>query len=177
MERALATLIRSVGAIGLSVVALGACGSNTSKPAASGSTSTSSSTSSSSAAPSTTASLSTVPPPIVEGRTEWSDATAKWKQLAPAAFRSTPEIAANDLAALLRGGDTSEVGQVDVASVQGGEPAVVVIRETGIPDDSVAAVDYEITLEPGDEGWVVSKARVQYSCRRGVDVTDATRCV
>lgn len=168
MERGLATFIRALGAIGLSAIALGACGSNASKPAASGSASTSSSTSTS---------LSTVPPPIVEGRTEWSDATAKWKQLAPSAFRSNPEAAAEDLAALLRGGDTSEVGLVDVASVQGGEPAVVVIRETGIPDDSVAAVDYEITLEPGDEGWVVSKARAQYSCRRGVDATDATRCV
>ena len=146
---------------------LSACGSSGSSAGDKPST-TSSSTS--------TTSTTTLPPGVVNGQTAWVDATAKWKQLAPTAFTSNPDAAAEDLAALLRGGDTSETGTVTVVSVQRGEPAVVVIRETGLPDDSVYSVDFEITLEPGDEGWVVSKARAQYSCTRGVDTTDPNRC-
>lgn len=103
--------------------------------------------------------------------------TERWKTLAPSAFAMNPEAAAQDLAALLGGGDPSAVGVVEVVSVARGEPAVVVIRESGLPDDSVSSVEYEITLEGSDEGWVVSRARAQYTCRRGVDVTNASRCV
>jgi hypothetical protein len=145
-----------------------ACGSDGSKPAASSSTSSSSTSSTTS---------TTAPPVAVAGETAWVDATAKWKQLAPTAFAKTPAAAAEDLAALLRGGGTSETGMVEVVSVQGGEPAVIVIRETGLPDDSVYSATYEITMQPGDEGWVVGSARVQYGCLRGVDTTDDTRCV
>lgn len=134
--------------------------------------STSSSTTSSTSTTSTTA-----PPAAVAGETTWIDATAKWKQLAPQAFAKMPAAAAEDLAALLRGGATSEAGMVEVVSVQGGEPAVIVIRETGLPDDAVYEATYEITMQPGDEGWVVSSARVKYGCLRGVDTTDDTRCV
>ena len=157
-------LVIAVVAAGL----LSACGSSGSSAGDKPST-TSSSTS--------TTSTTTLPPGVVNGQTAWVDATAKWKQLAPTAFKSNPEAAAEDLAALLRGGDTSETGTVTVISVQRGEPAVVVIRETGLPDDSVYSVDFEITLEPGDEGWVVSKARAQYGCTRGVDETNHDLCV
>lgn len=151
------------------VAVLAACGS--SNPNAGPST-TSASTS-----PVSPGSSTTIPAPVVEGRTAWVDVTDRWKALAPTPFDSSPEQAADDLAALWRGGDTSEVGLVEVAAVQRGEPAIIVIRERDIPDDSVAAVDYEITLQPSDEGWVLTKARAQRSCRRGVSSTDATLCV
>lgn len=152
----------------VAVGGLAACGSD--DPKATPSTAATS-------APVAPGSSTTIPEPIVEGRTKWVDVTERWKALAPTPFASNPEQAADDLAALWRGGDTSEVGIVEVVSVRRGEPAVVVIRERDVPDDSIAAVDYEITLEPGDEGWVVSKARAQQSCRRGVSTTDATLCV
>ena len=165
LRRALVFAI--VGAVGLA-----ACGSSGSTAATPSTTSSTSSASSTSATSSTT-----IAPGVVKGTTGWVDATAKWRALAPSAFRTSPEAAADDLAALLRGGDTSEVGAVQVVSVRRGEPAVVVIRETALPDDSVYSVDYEITLEPGDAGWLVSTARAKYSCRRGVDAADPTRCV
>jgi hypothetical protein len=152
---------------GALVLGVTACGSDGSKPATSSSTSSASSSTTS----------TTAPPVAVVGETEWVDATAKWKQLAPNAFATTPAAAAEDLAALLRGGGTSETGVVEVVSVQGGEPAVIVIRETGLPDDAVYSATYEITMQPGDEGWVVGSARVKYGCLRGVDPTDDTRCV
>ena len=102
--------------------------------------------------------------------------TERWKTLAPKAFKKGPEAVAEDLAALWRGGDTSEVGTVAVVSVRKGEPAVIVIRESDGPDEAVAWVDYEITFEPGDEGWVVSKARAQSTCRRAIDPADPTHC-
>ena len=163
MRRILVAAVAVVAA-----VSLAACGSSGSSAGDKPSTTSSSIT---------TTSSSTTPPGAVNGVTDWVDATAKWKALAPKPFRSTPETAAEDLAALRRGGDTSETGTVAVVSVKRGEPAVVVIRETGLPDDSVFAVDSEITLEPGDEGWVLSKARAQYSCTRGVDPTNHQLCV
>jgi hypothetical protein len=116
--------------------------------------------------------------PAAEGaQTAWRDVTARWQQLAPRPIPKGPAAVADDLAALLRGGDTSSVGQVEVAGVRTGEPLVVVIRETGVPDDSTAAVEYEITLEAGDEGWLVTSARGRSTCARGVDRTEPTRCV
>ena len=94
------------------------------------------------------------------GRTTWVDVTERWKALAPNAFSEGPDAVAEDLAALWRGGDTSDVGTVEVVSVKQGEPAVIVIRGRDGPDEAVASVDYEINLEPGHEGWVVSMARV-----------------
>ena len=161
MRRVLVTAVITAGL-------LAACGSSGSSAGDKPST-TSSSTS--------TTSTTTLPPGVVNGQTAWVDATARWKLLAPTTFTTTPEVAAEDLAARLRGGDTSETGTVAVVSVQRGEPAVVVIRETGLPDDSVYSVDFEITLEPGDEGWAVSKARAQYSCTRGVDETNHDLCL
>jgi hypothetical protein len=155
--------------VGSMLLAAG-CGSDGSKPAASSSTSSSSTSS-------TSTTSTTAPPVAVAGETAWVDATAKWKQLAPNAFAETPTAAAEDLAALLRGGGTSETGVIEVVSVQGGEPAVIVIRETGLPDDSIYSATYEITMQPGDEGWVVGSARVKYGCLRGVDTNDDTRCV
>jgi len=111
------------------------------------------------------------------GRTAWVGGPGTGRRLAPGAWSNALGAAAEDLAALLRGGATSETGVVEVVSVQGGEPAVIVIRETGLPDDSIASATYEITMQPGDEGWVVGAARVKYGCRRGVDPTDDTRCV
>ncbi len=147
----------------VALVGLAACGSNGSKPVASSSSSTSS--------------TSTTGPADNFGQTEWVDVTGRWKALAPKAFDASPDAVAEDLAALLRGGPTSEVGVVEVVSVQRGEPALVTIRETGLPDDATASIETEITLEPGDEGWLVSSARARQSCRRGVATTDPTGCM
>ena len=94
----------------------------------------------------------------------WSDVTAAWKTLAPGPYAEGRQQVADDLAALRRGQDTSEVGQVSVAKVGTGEPLVVVLSETGVPDAQVARVDTEITLEGGDQGWSVSSARRQSVC-------------
>lgn len=145
-------------------VALG-CGSDGSSPkSASTSTTASSSTTTSTRAP-------------TGEQTAWREDTARWQQLAPTPIAKGPDAVAEDLAALLRGGDTSEVGQVEVVDVRTGEPLVVVIRESGLADDSTAAVTYEVTLEPGDEGWLVSRARARSTCVRGVDATDPSLCV
>ena len=143
-----------------------ACGSDGSRPRARGSSTST-----------TSSSTSTTAPPVVGGRTDWGDVTAQWKALAPNAFAKGPEAVAEDLAALWRGGDTSEVGRVGVASVQRGEPLRIVIVERDVPDDAVLQIDIEITLEGGDEGWVLSSARAQYECRRGVADGDPTVCV
>ncbi len=145
----------------VAVVATG-CGSDGSAPAASSSSSSS---------------TTTTVPPVVGDRTDWTDTTSQWKAIAPKAFDEGPDAVAQDLAALRRGGPTSEVGEVTVLDVRRGEPLVVVVQETGVPDDTVAAIETEITLEGGDEGWVVSRARSRRTCVRGVDATDATLCV
>jgi len=94
----------------------------------------------------------------------WADVTAAWKTLAPGPFASGRQQVADDLAALRRGQDTSEVGQVSVAEVRRGEPLVVVLSETGGPDIEVTRVDTEITLEGGDQGWSVTSARQRSVC-------------
>jgi len=94
----------------------------------------------------------------------WSDVTAAWKTLAPGPYAEGRQQVADDLAALRRGQDTSEVGQVSVAGVGTGEPLVVTLSETGVPDVQVARVDTEITLEGGDQGWSVSSARRHSIC-------------
>jgi hypothetical protein len=94
----------------------------------------------------------------------WSDVTAAWKTLAPGPYAEGRRQVADDLAALRRGQDTSEVGQVSVREVRGGEPLVVVLSETGVPDVQVARVDTEITLEGGDQGWSVTAARRHSIC-------------
>jgi hypothetical protein len=145
----------------LGVVATG-CGSDGSTPAAS---------SSSSSTPSTTR-----VPPVAGEQTDGTNATSQWKALAPNAFAEGPDAVAQDLAALRRGGPTSEVGEVTVLDVRRGEPLVVVLRESGVPDDAVVAIETEITLEGGDEGWVVSTALSRRTCARGVSPTDARLC-
>jgi hypothetical protein len=159
------TLIAGTALFALAAGGLAACGSGDDA----------SSTTSSTVAGSTS---STLPPDEVVGaQTEWVDETDRWRAVAPEPFDAGPEVVADDLAALLRGGDTSETGLVEVAAVETGEPLVVVLRETGLADDSVSGADHEITLEASEGGWVVVGARVQYSCYRGVDETDATLCV
>ncbi len=146
------------------VVAAG-CGSDGSTPAASSSSS------------SPTSSTTTTVPRVAGQQTDWTDTTSQWRAIAPTAFDEGPDAVAQDLAALRRGGPTSEVGAVTVLDIRRGEPLVVVLQETGVPDDSVTAIETEITLEGGDEGWVVSRARSRRTCARGVDATDATLCV
>jgi hypothetical protein len=114
-------------------------------------------------------------PPAVDGRTEWRDVTPEWRALAPQPFDAGPDAVAEDLAARARGGDTSTVGQIEVVAVDRGEPLVVVLRETG-GDDVVQQTDIEITLQPDEAGWVLSKARARDTCYRGVDESDPTRC-
>ncbi len=149
----------------LAVGVVGGCGSDGD---------TAASTSSSSAA---TSSTTLAPDPLQQGRTEWSDDTARWRALVPAPLAMGPTEIAEQLAALLRGGDTSETGMVEVVAVGRGEPLVIVLRETGLGDDSVSGVDHEITLEGSESGWAVVSARRQSSCYRGVDETDATLCI
>ena len=103
--------------------------------------------------------------------------TTEWKSRAPGPFAKGPEAVAEDLAAAWRGGDTSEVGQISVVAVRPGEPLVVVLRETGGADATVATTDVEVTLEGGDEGWAVIAARAQDTCAGSVDPADPTKCV
>ena len=138
-----------------------ACGSDGSSPGGGGSSSSSSTSTSTTTA--------------AQGTTGWTDVTAAWKTLAPAPIAKSPEQVAEDLAALRRGQDTSEVGEVTVTSVRRGEPAVVVLTETGGPDEAVVSTETEITLEPGDEGWAVSAARQRSTCFRA-PAPDATTC-
>jgi hypothetical protein len=140
-----------------------ACGSDGSTTKGGGSSSSSTSTSTSTTLP------------AGEGTTAWSDVTAAWRSLAPARFAKSPAQVAEDLAALRRGQDTSEVGEVAVTSVRPGEPAVVVLTETGGADAAVVSTETEITLEPGDEGWAVSAARQRSTCFRA-PAPDATSC-
>ena len=150
---------------GIAVVGLVACGSSssTAKPKPTTATSKPATTS-------TTAGLTGRP-------TQWRDVTAEWKARAPGPFAKGPEAVAQDLAAAWRGGDTSVVGQISVTTVRSGEPLVVVLRETGGADATVASTDVEITLEGGDEGWVVVSARAQHTCVSKFDPADPPHCV
>lgn len=152
--------------VATAVATLAGCGSDGSTPLGQAS--------STSTTPSSTS--TTTAPPVSGGRTDWVDVTAKWKALAPNAFAMGPEAVAEDLAALRRGGDTSEVGRVGVASVQRGEPLRIVIVERDVADDSILQVDTELTLEGSDEGWVLVGARAQYVCRRSLTEGDPTTC-
>jgi hypothetical protein len=145
------------------VVGVAACGS-------SGSTATPSNTSTTSKATTTTSTSQ-----AATGRpTQWRDDTAHWTQLAPQPFDEGPQAVADDLAALYRGGDTSEVGDVSVEAVRTGEPLVVVLGEVGV-SDAVLGRDIEITLEGGDQGWAVVSARVRDLCMQ-VDESNPTQC-
>jgi hypothetical protein len=160
--------MRRLVVVGLCTVALvvpTACGSSGGSGAGGSTTSSSSRTSTS---------TTTVAPG--QGTTAWTDVTAEWKALAPTPFAKSPELAAEDLAALRRGQDTSEVGEVTVTAVRRGEPAVVVLTESGGPDAAVVSTETEITLEPGDEGWAVSAARQRSTCFRAPTDADATSC-
>lgn len=149
---------------------LAACGSS---GGSSGEGSSTSSTTKSSGPDGTTG---TTPPPTVEGRTAWQDVTAQWKEWVPAPISQGPQQVAEDLAATWRGSDTSEVGEITIVAVVTGEPLKIVLKETGGPDLAVVETDVEITLEPGDEGWAVSKARQQSSCRKAPESASATSC-
>src|SRR6185436_18642960 len=104
--------------VAIAAVAVAACGS-------SGGSKSGGSTSSSTKA---TTSTSTRACPD----TEWADTTAAWQTLASGPYAEGRRQVAEDLAALRRGQDTSEVGQVTVAEVGTGEPLVVVLSETGV---------------------------------------------
>jgi hypothetical protein len=151
-------------AAAVAVVVLAACGS-------SGGSSAGSTTSSTSRSTSTT---STTTGSTTGATTTWRDDTAHWKQLVPAPISRSPQLVAEDLAAAYRGGDTSAVGQVTVQEVRTGEPLVVVLAEAGV-SDTVLSREIEITLEPGDEGWAVSSARVRDRCVQ-VDAADPAQC-
>ena len=118
----------------------------------------------SSSSTSTLPSRTTVTTPSPCSTNEWVDVTAAWKQLAPGPYAEGRQQVAEDLAALRRGQDTSEVGQVSVAAVRPGEPLVVVLSETGVPDVKVARVETAITLDGGDQGWSVTAARQRSIC-------------
>lgn len=127
--------------------------------------------------PSTTSSSTTTAMPVARGPAQWRDVTAEWKQRAPDPFSEGPDAVAEDLAAAWRGGDTSEVGLIEVIAVRHGEPLVVVLRESGGGDQNLVRTDVEITLEGGDEGWAISTARAQDLCRYEVAESEPTRCV
>jgi hypothetical protein len=150
----------------LVAVACAACGSSGSGPRATPTTTD---------RPSTT--TTTVAPGEGTGdTTAWADVTAAWQALAPAAIAKPPAQVAEDLAALRRGQDTSAVGEVAVTSVRGGEPAVVVLTETGGPDASAVSSETEITLEAGEQGWSVSRARQRFTCFRAPTSAAAITC-
>ena len=56
---------------------------------------------------------------------------------------------------------------------------VAVMVKSGLEDDSVFAVEYETRVVRTDRGWYVDPehAMARYWCSRGVDVSDAFRCV
>jgi hypothetical protein len=154
----------------VAVVALAGCGSSGGSSAGS----TTSSPSRSTSTTSTSTSTSTTSGPATGATTSWRDDTARWKQLVPAPISKSPQLVAEALAAAYRGGDTSAVGQVSVARVGTGEPLVVTLAESGV-SDTVLSREIEITLEPGDEGWAVSSARVRDRCVQ-VDAADPAQC-
>ncbi len=156
-------IARQVFLLGAVTFALAACGSDST---------VATSTTSSTAKPGSTTSTSIVS----RGPTAWSDLTSEWKSRAPRPFAEGPDSVAEDLAAAWRGSDTSEVGQITVAAVLSGEPLVIELRETGGADATVASADVEITLEGGDEGWVVVSARARDTCVTQVDPADPTHC-
>ncbi len=155
--------MRTVLTAGVVMVGLAACGSGSSVAE-----STTSSTAKRGSTTSTTIGS--------RGPTAWSDVTTEWKARAPRPFAKGPDAVAEDLAAAWRGSDTSEVGQITVAAVHSGEPLVVEVRETGGADATAASTDVEITLEGGDEGWVVVSARARDTCVTQVDRADPTHC-
>lgn len=155
--------VRAFLVMGAAVFGLAACGS---------SSSTAKSPTPTTAKPGGTTSSTTMSPSAIA----WADVTAEWKSRAPGPFAAGRDAVAEDLAAAWRGGDTSEVGQISVVTVRRGEPLVVVLRETGGADASVASTDVEITLEGGDEGWAVVSARALHNCVTNVDPADPTRC-
>ena len=157
--------MRRVVTAGAVVIGLAACGS--------GST-TAKSPTPSTAKPGATTSSTTAASP---GSTAWGDVTAEWKFRAPGPFAAGPDAVAEDLAAAWRGGDTSAVGPISVVTVRTGEPLVVVLRETGGADATVASTDVEITLEGGDQGWAVISARARQTCASKVDPADPTHCI
>jgi hypothetical protein len=145
-------------------VVVAACGS-------SGSTATPDRTTTTSRRPTTSTG------PAGEGTTAWVDVSATWKAMAPSSMSTNPHEVADDLAALRRGqGGTSDVGEVSVVEVRSGEPAVVVLAETGGGDPAVAKVETEITLEPGEGGWTVGTARQRSTCFRAPASADAATC-
>ena len=154
--------VRRVVTAGAVVIGLAACGSGSS---------TAKSPTPSTVKPGATTSTTASP-----GATAWADVTAEWKSRAPGPFAKGPDAVAEDLAAAWRGGDTSEVGQISVVTVRTGEPLVVVLRETGGADATVASTDVEVTLEGGDQGWAVTSARAQDTCVSSVDPAAPTNC-
>jgi hypothetical protein len=160
MRRTLMPLV-----VGATLLALSACSSDGSRPSA-GSTSTSASSRTS----------TTTRPSGTGGTTAWVDVSATWKAMTPSALSTDPHQVAEDLATLRRGQDTSSVGEVSVASVSSGEPAVIVLVETGGADDAVATLETEITLEPGEGGWTVGTARQRATCYQPLPSPDATTC-
>jgi hypothetical protein len=96
--------------------------------------------------------------------------------MAPSSMSTDPRTVAEDLATLRRGQDTSDVGEVSVAEVRKGEPAVIVLDETGGADPAVSKVETEITLQPGEGGWTVGTARQRSTCYRAPASPDATTC-
>jgi hypothetical protein len=130
----------------------------------------------SAAKPSETTSTSTTTRPAGGAVTAWVDVSATWKAMAPSSMSTDPRHVADDLAALRRGQGTSDVGQVSVAEVRIGEPAVVVLVETGGADPAVAKLETEITLEPGEGGWTVGTARQRATCYEAPSSPDATTC-
>lgn len=116
---------------------------------------------------STSASSSTTTTSAPCAGAAWAEVTDTWKANAPGAFAQGRQQVAEDLAALRRGQDTSEVGQVSISEVRTGEPLVVVLSETGVPDVAVTRVDTEITLTAGEQGWVLTSARQRSVCAGG----------
>ena len=80
--------------------------------------------------------------------------------------RRGPQQVADDLAALRRGQDTSEVGQVSVAEVRDGEPLVVVLAETGRARPRGRAGRDRDHARGGEQGWAVELGPAAVDLRR-----------
>ena len=58
--------------------------------------------------------------------------------------------------------------RTESASSTAGTTGIVLVRRTGLGDDSLAGYDYRVTARLGAGGWVVESATQATICRRGV---------
>jgi hypothetical protein len=111
-----------------------------------------------------------------------SVATTPWETAEDPPEGFGPGVAAFDsphrlLQALLQQAVSQEGGLPDGTNLTAGiadlrsRSAIAWIQITGLPDDSVAGQELELTFAQDRNGWHVAGLRYRSHCRRGVDAT------